>query len=280
MKLPWPHPGLALDVDLDAVVDISNPISFADGPTASAFFLPTATATAFEAEGFVGDTGRGGSVNCHTLSLSPHGNGTHTECVGHIVNDPVTVPEVLKGGLFRALLLTVDLVGLGDSDESYRGRYEDDDDVITAAAVKKARAALAIGDDERFDALVIRTRMEGLDKRFARWSGTNPPYPTYELLSLLEEWQVTHLVLDVPSLDREDDGGLVPNHHRYWGLGEGSRNLEGKAPSPRTVTELALVPAHVADGRYLLDLQVPPLLTDAVPSRPLLYPAIPSREQT
>jgi hypothetical protein len=38
-----------------------------------------------------------------------------------------------------------------------------------------------------------------------------------------------------------------------------------------TITELAFVPDSVADGAYLLELQVPALSGDAVPSRPLLY---------
>jgi hypothetical protein len=38
-----------------------------------------------------------------------------------------------------------------------------------------------------------------------------------------------------------------------------------------TITELAFVPDRIADGAYLLELQVPALTGDAVPSRPLLY---------
>ena len=38
-----------------------------------------------------------------------------------------------------------------------------------------------------------------------------------------------------------------------------------------TVTELAYVPDRLTDGAYLLQLQVPALGGDAVPSRPLLY---------
>ena len=41
------------------------------------------------------------------------------------------------------------------------------------------------------------------------------------------------------------------------------------------VTELAYVPDSVADGLYLLDLQVPAFGADAAPSRPVLYPLRP-----
>jgi hypothetical protein len=40
----------------------------------------------------------------------------------------------------------------------------------------------------------------------------------------------------------------------------------------RTITELALIPQSAPDGLYLLDLQVPRMLCDAAPSRPLLFP--------
>jgi hypothetical protein len=44
---------------------------------------------------------------------------------------------------------------------------------------------------------------------------------------------------------------------------------------PRTVTELIYAPDPIPDGHYLLNLQVAPLLADAAPSRPVLYPVRP-----
>ena len=45
----------------------------------------------------------------------------------------------------------------------------------------------------------------------------------------------------------------------------------GKLP-PFSVTELCCLEEQVADGRYLLDLQISPLWLDAAPSKPLLFP--------
>jgi hypothetical protein len=39
-----------------------------------------------------------------------------------------------------------------------------------------------------------------------------------------------------------------------------------------TITELAYVDGAVPDGPYLLEVQIPALGGDAVPSRPLLFP--------
>ena len=47
-------------------------------------------------------------------------------------------------------------------------------------------------------------------------------------------------------------------------------------PSPprtdRTVTEMIYVPDRIADGRYVLNLQLPAFQSDAAPSRPIIYP--------
>jgi arylformamidase len=66
-------------------------------------------------------------------------------------------------------------------------------------------------------------------------------------------------------------------HHEWWGVPQrvmGGNVLNLGAAHPRlgaTLTELIYVSEEVADGLYVLNLQVPNLRTDAVPSRPLLF---------
>ena len=36
---------------------------------------------------FIGSVREGGSVNYQKLHITRHGNGTHTECYGHILDD-------------------------------------------------------------------------------------------------------------------------------------------------------------------------------------------------
>jgi len=83
---------------------------------------------------------------------------------------------------------------------------------------------------------------------------------------------VTSLVVDLPSLDRADDGGALAAHHIYWGLPCGTRDPRRALRSRALVTELAYVPESVPDGLYLLELHVPAFGADAAPSRPVLYP--------
>ena len=55
--------------------------------------------------------------------------------------------------------------------------------------------------------------------------------------------------------------------------------MEGLPPTdvplpPHSITEMVYVPNSTADGVYLLSLQVAPILLDAAPSRPVLFPLV------
>ena len=96
-------------------------------------------------------------------------------------------------------------------------------------------------------------------------------------MSFLRDQGIKHLLTDFPSVDPEEDGGRLSAHHEWWGVPQrvtGGNVLGVSAAHPRysaTITELIYVPQAVEDGLYLLNLQVPNLRTDAVPSRPVLY---------
>src|SRR5260221_10710090 len=76
------------------VSDISIPLRF-DGPQPNAYGVEAATAKACEYGKLVGDTRRGGNCNFEQVALIPHCNGTHTECVGHITKERISVRECL-----------------------------------------------------------------------------------------------------------------------------------------------------------------------------------------
>jgi hypothetical protein len=75
---------------------------------------------------------------------------------------------------------------------------------------------------------------------------------------------IDHLLLDLPSVDREVDGGALAAHRAFWNYPENPR-------MKATITELIYVPSKVQDGQYFLNLQVAPIENDASPSRPVLY---------
>src|SRR5438445_4483268 len=84
-----------------SAIDISLPLRF-DGLQPNAYGAEPATSTACEYGDLVGDTRRGGSCNFERVTLIPHCNGTHTECVGHITVERISVRECLKDVLMRA----------------------------------------------------------------------------------------------------------------------------------------------------------------------------------
>jgi arylformamidase len=75
-------------------------------------------------------------------------------------------------------------------------------------------------------------------------------------------------------VDRVRDDGRLTAHRIFFGLPRAVVHLESVQRPAATITELAFIPDTVADGPYLLALQVPALGGDAVPSRPLLYPLL------
>jgi hypothetical protein len=80
----------------------------------------------------------------------------------------------------------------------------------------------------------------------------------------LADKDVEHLLIDLPSVDKEKDGGELLAHRAFW-------NFEGKMRKQATITELIYVPNNIKDGTYFLNLQVAPFENDASPSRPVLY---------
>jgi arylformamidase len=264
--------GRRFQVDFGKPASIAIPLDFA-GPQPSCFGAPAAVAKALAVDGFVGDTRSGGSCNCAVLTLAPHCNGTHTECVGHLTDERIAVSERLPGGVELALVVTVAPVRAGDVAEDSDPAPQPDDRLVTAAAL---RAALGRHDGDAPTALVVRTAARGEDP-FRAYRGPAPaPYLSRQAAAFLVEREIGTLVLDLPSADRADDGGKLTAHRIFFGLPPGSRSAHDARRPRASITELAWVGPAVADGLYLLDLQIPPFASDAAPSRPLLYAVRPA----
>ncbi len=101
--------GRSFRVDFGQPVSLAIPLDFA-GPQPSCFGAPRAESSPLRSGGFTGDTRLGGSCNCEVLTLAPHCNGTHTECVGHVTDERVAISERLAGGVQLAQLVTVEPV--------------------------------------------------------------------------------------------------------------------------------------------------------------------------
>ncbi|QHL88001.1 cyclase family protein [Nibribacter ruber] len=202
---------------------------------------------------FVGSVALGGSTNYQRVHLTPHGNGTHTECYGHISPDPAaTLDKCLTRFLFVTQVVSV------------MPQRQENGDLVVLAEDVISRLSL----ENLPEALVLRTLPNIDTKRTAQYSGTNPTYIEPALAHFLADNGVEHLLLDLPSVDREEDGGELLAHHAFWQYPAATRVAS-------TITELIFVPDAVVDGLYLLNLQVTSLVLDASPSKPVLYALTP-----
>ncbi|BBA35438.1 N-formylkynurenine (Aryl-) formamidase [Methylocaldum marinum] len=254
-------------IDSSKYFDLSIPVAF-DGAGLSAFGLPPAGMRTVENAWFVGDTRRGGSCNVKEYRFIPHCHGTHTECVGHIVDQDLSVTEILKDAWIPATLISVEPEQGADCPESYIPDKTDDDRLITRRTLIEKLKRL---DDEEFhQALVIRTLPNSPSKRTRRY--VTAPYCSNEAMAEIVRRGVEHLLVDIPSVDRMDDEGRLSNHRIFWGLPPDARELNRCEAPFRTITELVFAADDIRDGHYLLELQVAPFLGDAVSSRPLIYP--------
>ncbi|HET9679858.1 MAG TPA: cyclase family protein [Gammaproteobacteria bacterium] len=253
----------------DRPLDISIPLVF-DGKQPSFFAAPPASVTPLQVEGFIGDTQQGSSCNVGHYHLVPHCNGTHTESLGHIVDDAVFIAEVFNSLLVPTTLITITPETRPASDETGHPQASADTGLITAKAIQQALGNWKNKDFRQ--ALVIRTEPNSAAKTQYRYtSDAPPPYFSRQAMALIVSLGVEHLLVDVPSLDYMADNALIA-HRTFWQLPVASRNAAQAGRPQCTVTEMIYAANEIPDGYYCLNLQLPPFMADAAPSRPLLFP--------
>lgn len=235
-------------IDTNEPLDISLPLTF-DRKNVTAWGMPPPEAKPIVAGKFVGSVEKGAPVNFFTYTLAPHAHGTHTECVGHITEEMQSIQNVLKHQFYIAKLITVDPEKIGE------------DKVLTVQRLK-----MALEETPQFvEALIIRTLPNSEEKKYFQYSGKNPVYIHHDAMDLISDMtNILHLLVDMPSVDREEDQGKLLAHKIFW-LKYPQLTLK------RTITELIYVDNMIVDGIYLLHLGISPGKLDAVSSRPVIY---------
>jgi kynurenine formamidase len=267
LKLFFQKSGQTHRVDTDHPIDISIPLHF-NGEQPNAYDAPPAAARAFEAGRFIGDTRRGGSCNVEEYKLIPHCNGTHTECVGHIALERISIHSVLKNSWIPAALISISPVPGLTCDEVCRPEKKAEDLLLTKQALAQA---LQNASRDFLEGLIIRTLPNDASKKSCKYGEPPPPYFTVDAMLYINELNVQHLLVDVPSVDRTADEGKMTAHHLYWNVPEESHKVNAQRRSLKTITEMIFVPDEVSDGHFLLNLQIPSFVADAVPSRPMIH---------
>lgn len=249
------------------------PISIAiamhfDGPQPNHFAANEATAKPMQSGSFIGDTTQGGSCNAQEVTFNPHCNGTHTESISHLIDDLIAPHEVVKQPLMMAQLITLEATTHVTMD-SYQPPVEPGDKVICMYQLTAVKKCLHKG----VKALIIRTLPNMAAKITHRYGQDIHPafFSNQAMQWLVEETEIEHLLVDLPSIDRLHDDGLLSNHRLFWNIDPGSHQSADHQHRHKTITEMVYVPSEIKDGAYLLNLQLPRLNLNAVPSNPVLY---------
>lgn len=247
---------------METIADISIPLRF-NGPQPNAYGVEQALSKPVEAGEMIGDTRQGGSVNFEQYTFIPHCNGTHTECVGHITHERISVRDCLQDFFIPAVLVSV----------TPERSNESGDLLITTkslkSAIKSVPGAIATGFSDM--ALIVRTLPNDDTKSRREYGEENiPPYFTTDVMHFIVECGFKHLLVDLPSIDRIFDDGKLLNHRLFWNVEPGSFEVNSETRRNSTITELIYVPNDVPDGEYLLNLQIAPFDSDCAPSRPIL----------
>lgn len=239
-------------VDLSKPLDISIPLTNTDeNPIAWYIEKPVIEPVRFG--DWVGKVSEGSSsTNFNNIFFNPHGHGTHTECLGHITKAFYSVNQCLKQFFFTAELISV------------QPEVHGDDWVIT-----KNQIQAALGEKSP-EAIIIRTLPNTNEKLHQNYSNTNPPYLLEDAAIFIRESGIQHLLIDLPSVDKEKDEGKLLAHKAFWNVKD-VNNLNDDALLHSTITEMIFVENTIEDGTYILNLQIASFENDASPSKPILY---------
>ncbi|MCL7762459.1 cyclase family protein [Polaribacter sp. Z014] len=248
MKAVIEYNSRKIEINVSEPIDISIPIDVTKN-NINAWGIEDPKIGPASFDGYEVSVANGAVVNFNNIQFNPHSHITHTECVGHITKKVHSVNQNLKHYFFVAELVTVAPEKIGS------------DFVISEKQLKTALR------NKKRDAIVIRTLPNLSDKKETRYFNTNPAYLSNEAASYLVEKGIRHLLIDLPSVDKEKDDGKLEVHNIFW-------NTSGKLRMHATITEFIFVPNDVVDGEYLLNLMIAPFENDATPSKPILYKII------
>ncbi|MES2812466.1 MAG: cyclase family protein [Bacteroidota bacterium] len=241
-----------IQIDLSKPLDISIPLSNTDkNPIAWYIEKPVIEPVVFG--DWIGKVSEGSSsTNFNNIFFNPHGHGTHTECLGHITREFYSINKCLKQFFFTAELISV------------QPEMQGEDLVITKNQIEVAL------NGKSPEAIVIRTLPNEKAKLSRKYSNTNPPYLAEDAAIFICESGIQHLLIDLPSVDREHDEGKLLAHKAFWNVKD-VNVLDNDARMNCTITEMIYVNDEISDGSYILNLQIASFENDASPSKPILY---------
>jgi len=252
LKITLHHNDRDHSVDLDCGIDLSIHNRF-DGKNPIFYNAMQTRAIPVERDGFIGAVNRGGGCNVSIANVDIHCTGTHTECVGHIDDSGIIITDVCPTGFISASLVSLETEIANETSENYHVPFCDEDRVIT----KKNLVEKWSGKSP--EVLILRTLPNNENKKSLNYDENPAPFFTNDAIDYITHLGVQNLLVDLPSIDKADDGGQLGNHNRFFEKG-------------KTISELLYIPNSVLDGFGFLQIQIPNWGLDAAPSRPIFYP--------
>jgi|TARA_B100001079_G_C16329539_1_gene478427 kynurenine formamidase len=255
-------------IDTKNSFDISIPYDF-NGDQPNFYDVAEGQLKHLQSGGTIYSVAEGAGCNVSEVSLNIHCSGTHTECAGHLLANPGDVGMLLKDIMIPTVLITVNTSLFCNSGESYHCNVGDNEQIITKTIIQNE---FKIWEEFQPRALVIRTTPNLNEKKYYRYSNHSPPFFSNDALRFIKGIGICHLVVDLPSIDRIEDNGILGNHRIFWGDGVDAKG-EVNTESMGTITELAYIENNIPNGFYFLNIQLPHFVCDAAPSRPILLKA-------
>ena len=242
-------------IDLSKPLDISIPLTNNE-QNPIAWYQNTPEIEPVTMGDWIGKVSEGkSSTNFNNIFFNPHAHGTHTECLGHITRNFYSINQCLKQFFFTAELISVEPKEVGE------------DLVITKEHIS---TALDKTNNDSIEAIIIRTLPNSESKMHLNYSNTNPPYLEEAAAIFIREKGIQHLLIDLPSVDKEHDEGKLLAHKAFWNVKDVNQVNED-ARFNCTITEMIYVNDSIKDGSYILNLQFASFENDASPSKPILY---------
>jgi kynurenine formamidase len=249
------------NVDFSKGIDISIPLNF-NGDQPNTYRVDRASSKPYQDGQFIGDTRKGGPCNFETYSFTPHCNGTHTECIGHITDERIDILSSLNEEMIPSTLISV---FPESTTENYTPELNSEDLVITKQGLENKLQNI---NQEFLNGLIIRTLPNSESKKSRDYMKDAPSFFSIDAMEYIVSLGVKHLIVDTPSVDRLLDDGHLSAHNIFW-------ETKGKEFNPntknKTITEMIFASENIKDGSYLLNLQIPAFVSDAAPSRLILY---------
>ena len=128
-----------------------------------------------------------------------------------------------------------------DNGTSNYSEYLGEDLVITKEQIESA-----LGENSP-EGIIIRTLPNPESKKHLNYSNTNPPYLEEAAAIYIREKGIQHLLIDLPSVDKEHDEGKLLAHKAFWNVKDVNQVNEDSRFNC-TITEMIYVNEGIQDG--------------------------------